>query len=69
MDHNEARMDGNTKQLYNVCVEMWDICGRFLASVKYCYDRGITKNETWLDEIMAVWFSGYAYTLAHMCKP
>ena len=22
MDHNKARMDGNTKQLYNVCVEM-----------------------------------------------
>ena len=47
---------------------MCDICCGFSTCVKDCYDRALTKNETWLDEIMAVWFSGYAYTLtSHIC--
>ena len=42
-------------QQLDVCVEMCDICCGFSTSVKDCYDRGaLTKNETWLDEIMAV---------------
>lgn len=41
-------------QQLDVCVEMCDICCGFSTSVKDCYDRALTKNETWLDEIMAV---------------